>query len=203
MGLLTGVTVYRPGDTYHGLLFDAGEAPSVGVVRNGADDPAFALTVSALAAGRWVVSGVVPSTYAPGDVVQVWSAERVVSEFVVQALRLEDLPAAVWANRRRTLSSFGFRLAVAQPGAVAPEAPGAAPAPSAVVDPLTQTIVGDYTVEELLLALAAVHFGDVVNAPDHSRTDFYDLGDKGAGRKPRVSSANTRTSRTVVIRRDE
>ncbi len=54
-----------------GAAANADSLPTAKATRNGADDGNFALTVAALDAGHYTVTGTVPSNYAQGDVVQV------------------------------------------------------------------------------------------------------------------------------------
>ncbi len=70
-----------PGENYYGqfvtqnhstgALQAADTLPVATATRNGVDDGAFTLTVASLATGRYLISGVIPSGYAPGDTLGV------------------------------------------------------------------------------------------------------------------------------------
>lgn len=102
---------YKPGDTYYGLLAlsnpttgaaqnaDSGGGPTATAVHNGADDVAFALTVTNLALGQYKVTGAIPNTYVKGDAIQISAAATVnsvagvgvIDSFVLDSKRVGDL----------------------------------------------------------------------------------------------------------------
>jgi chorismate mutase len=104
--------LYRSGDSYYAMFctqrFDTGAAadasstPVVTVSRNGTDDSSFVLAVARIATGRYTISGSVPASYLPGDVIQVSvaatvagaSGQAVVDQFRVVAVNLSDAAAA-------------------------------------------------------------------------------------------------------------
>jgi hypothetical protein len=124
---------YRPGDTFYGEFTtcnaatgaaqDADGLPVATATRNGADDAAFALTVTNLDTGRYKVSGTIPATYAKGDSLQVSIAatvggiagKAVIDSLVLDSKRVGDLndaPAAPTAIQvRQELDANSTRLA--------------------------------------------------------------------------------------------
>jgi hypothetical protein len=100
---------YKPSDNYFGLIttrrFDTGiveyadATPVAQATRNGSDDSGFALSVAAIDAGRYKITGTIPANYSPGDVVQIWIAatvngvtdKAVVDAFVLDGKRIADL----------------------------------------------------------------------------------------------------------------
>lgn len=67
-GYYRGFTTANPST---GAVADADSTPTAVANRNGTDDGAFALTVTRIDLGRYMVSGTIPAGYAPGDVVNV------------------------------------------------------------------------------------------------------------------------------------
>jgi hypothetical protein len=106
---------YIPGGAYNGefptssfttgAATDADFLPTAVARRNGTDDPTFVLTVTHIETGVYGVSGVIPSTYQPGDLVQIRATatvggvqgKGVVSDFPVVA-NPDPVAARVPAN---------------------------------------------------------------------------------------------------------
>ncbi|MDR3634346.1 MAG: hypothetical protein P4L84_11125 [Isosphaeraceae bacterium] len=69
----------------------------------------------------------------------------------------------------------------------------------AASNPWSQVIVNGYTASQIFRAFAAVQFGNLVDAADHSASAFYDMGDTSNSSAARVTSVNTQTTRTVTV----
>ena len=118
-----------------GTLAAPGTPPTAVLTRNGTDDGAVTCTVTSMSAGRYKVTGNVPSGYAAGDVCQVVlfatvsgiAGLDVIGEFVVDTAFTSDIaaslvtvltnlaavPTAVWdtlTSATRTAGSYGAKL---------------------------------------------------------------------------------------------
>src|SRR5438045_2012542 len=74
MPYLSGGDYYGEFTTTHpvtGGAADADTTPTATATRNGANDPSFALTVTHLDLGVYVIAGTLPATYQSGDFVQI------------------------------------------------------------------------------------------------------------------------------------
>lgn len=58
-------------DPFNGDAVNADSIPSAAATKNGNNDPAFNLQVTSSEIGRYLISGVIPSSYVKGDVVNV------------------------------------------------------------------------------------------------------------------------------------
>jgi hypothetical protein len=82
-----------------GVATDADSLPTATVTHNGTDDGAFTLTVTNMDTGRYKLTGIVPVSYAPGDIVQVTvnatlastAATAIVDQFTIDTKRNSDL----------------------------------------------------------------------------------------------------------------
>lgn len=102
-----------------GAAANADSTPTATANRNGTDDGSFALTVTNIDAGRYKITGTVPSGYLKGDVVNVSVAatcsavagKAVVDTFVVDSKRIGDLndiaATAVVSNGAITTNGSG------------------------------------------------------------------------------------------------
>jgi hypothetical protein len=84
-----------------GAVYDATGTPTATANRNGTDDGAFSLTVTAIDTGRYKITGTIPSGYVDGDIVNVSvaatvdgvSAKGIVDTFLVVSARESDIIA--------------------------------------------------------------------------------------------------------------
>lgn len=101
--------MFKIGDTYYkefttaspstGAAANSDSLPVATVNRNGSDDSAFVLTVTAIDAGRYKINGTIPTSYLKGDVINVTvaatcsgvAAKACVDTFVLDSKRIGDL----------------------------------------------------------------------------------------------------------------
>jgi hypothetical protein len=105
------MAAYKPGDAYIKLFTTASPStggasnadalPTASLNRNGSDDSGVTLVVTNLDTGRYKISGVIPSSYAAGDVLNVTvtatvanvTGKAVIDTVVLDSKRLADKPA--------------------------------------------------------------------------------------------------------------
>lgn len=108
--------MYKPSDPFYkvfttsspstGAAVNADSLPVATANHNGADDGAFTLTVTNIDAGRYKITGTVPSGYVKGDVVNVTVAATVstiagkatVDTFTIDSKRIGDLNDSAYAG---------------------------------------------------------------------------------------------------------